>query len=285
MQEFLDDEAAGRWLAEFAPLMNFDEARTTAEIEKRVRLAQKLLAESRLVSVQPGSPQAAVYEQALRQLPQVEDDYRRRLSVVQPGHPLSLPDLDSLQDKLAEHAARAELGAQNPAFSGSLKLKTSPSNWGAALAMGVFGLGILGFTGFHATLMIGGMMKAVGPVALFLLLFYAIFFAAAFGMLYTGFLSGSEETVEFDGSKLTIRRKLGLIRSTKTHDIDPKVPATLARIDRASTNSKASRLIPVVQLTDTEGRPVNLAAGATDGQRQRTMEAVNAHLAGLRQGL
>jgi len=285
MQEFLDDEAAERWLAAFAPLMNFDEARTTAEIEKRVRLAQDLLAQSRAITVQPGSPQAAVYEQALRQLPLVEDDYRRRLSVVQPGHPLSLADLNSLQDKLAEHAARAELGVQDPASSGELKLKTSPSNWGAALAAGVFGLGILGFSGFHATLMIGGMMKAFGPIALALLLFYAIFFAAAFGMLYTGFLSGSEETIEFEGSKLVVSRKLGLIRSTKTYDIDPKIPATIARIDRASSNSRASRLIPVVQLTDVEGRSVNIAAGSNDGQRLRTLQAINAYLAGLRQTL
>ena len=152
---------------------------------------------------------ASTFNTALQQLDSVEGDLRRTLARLAPGDAAGLPDLQALNDRLAERKAREELGLSGEAIPAKLELLTSPTNWVQAGFMGLFSFGWLSFTTLHAFMMIGGLMKTVGYAALALLGFYAIFFAVGFGMLAAAILSATKEWTEFDGHAMTIRRKIG----------------------------------------------------------------------------
>lgn len=220
------------------------------------------------------------FEMAKSQLPSLEMDLRSRLSKLSPGDPESRPDLTRLQDRLAETAAKIEMGvAPTQDFGETLELKTSPANLAAGGAMFVFGTGWNAFTTFHAVLMIGGMSRAFGWGALALLAFYAIFWTVGIGMWVGAFTSAAEETVTFEGNRLTVARTLGPIRRKKTHTIDVATPGRLGTVSVQTNSRQGSLPAKAIVLTDVNGRAVNIALATTDAKREGLLKTINGYLA------
>ena len=224
----------------------------------------------------------STFDAAKAQLGSIEIDLRKHLSRLSPGDPESRPDLDALQERLAETAAKIEVGVSTTSQVGSrLEMITSPPNIGAAMGMMIFALGWNAFTTFHATLMIGGMYKAFGAAAFALLLFYAIFFSVGFAMLWGAFLAGAEESIELEGDQLIIKRKLLGFVHHKQHTLDLDTEARIGMAERTqmkSRNSNVPNLAKAIILTDTNGRPINLGFSTTDARRDEHCQKINLYL-------
>ncbi|HLO99030.1 MAG TPA: hypothetical protein VK171_10585, partial [Fimbriimonas sp.] len=262
-QEVRDE--ANAWLARFAPLVMPDAALSITGAEKQLATAQTLRAEADELVARLGALSAPhdielsdTVTSAVSHLPALESELRARLS----GNQI---DLDKLQARLAEREAKQELGLptgyQNPAI---LQLMTSPRNVVAAGGIGVFALGWNAFTLFHATLMIGGMYKAFGPVALFMLLFYSIFFGAGFFMAYATIDALSEETIDLQGHTLTVRKSLGKWIRTKTIELDPQTQAVVGTASMGFSNSNNKKPQRAILMTDSKGKEVSIGVGATE---------------------
>ncbi len=277
------------WLARFAPLVMDDSAVNDEELRNRLQLIERLGSEATELQPELESLDGLddvelrqTFRRAVTQLDSLQGDLRKRLARVAPGDPAGLVDLDVLQERLEERAARQEMGlATTQEIPSVLKLKTAPGNLAAAAFLGIFSLAWNAFTAFHATLMIGGMAKAFGWIALALLGFYAIFFTVGFGMAWGAFMTASTEEIELDGTSLTVRRRFASITKTKRHVLDPKSRArigegTLGWIQ--SGNNQRSRPTPAVVVTDLDGREISIGVNASAESRNRTMEQINAYL-------
>lgn len=282
-------EAVNSWVAQFVPLVMGSETLDYSGVKQRLTLAEQLSREIEHVTAQTSELDAirdgeliSTFRSARSQLGQIETDLRIRLGKLSPGDPESHADLTELQDRLAETAAKIEMGVTTAeSGSGPYQVVTSPPNYAAGGGMFIFGLGWNAFTLFHATVMIGGMYAAFGPAAFALLLFYAIFFAAGFGMWASAFVSAAEESIVLDRDQLTIHRKLGPISITKTKTIDV---TTDAFIGRAQTAVKNNNSVPVraVILTDDRGQAVNIAMSTTEGKKKELCREINARLAAVK---
>ena len=280
-------QEAHAWVARLAPLLEDDPAATEAELRERIARLEELHRTLPDVFLLKSSADeedqrlVGTVEKAARQMPTLEDRLRRRLALLAPGDPQSRVDLERVQEKLAELEARQELGLKPDAVpSGPLEMKTSPGSLAGGAFLGVFGLGWTAFTTVHAVVMIGGMWRAFGPLALALLLFYAIFWAVGFGMLGMAFAAASEESVRLDGNVLTVRRVLGPFARERAYVVDTKRPA---RVERVSSNApesgRTTSMMKAVVLTDVDGRPILLAAGTTSAKREEVVRRINAYLA------
>ncbi|MCX7798930.1 MAG: hypothetical protein N2109_01145 [Fimbriimonadales bacterium] len=281
---------AHAWMAQFAPLLSEDPALTDREIRERLQRLQTLertapdlfLLKS---SVDPEDQRLLdTLGAALRQIPALEEGLRRRLAQVAPGDPEGQVDLERLRERLAEIEAKRELGMEvGPQSPGSLQLKTSPGNIGGAVFLGLFGIGWTAFTTVHAVLLIGGMWRALGPLALALLPFYAIFWAVGIGMLAGAFHAAADESIELVGNVLRVRRSVAGFRSERTYVLDPTKPA---REERAAGSAGAfrsqSRLSKAIVLTDQDGRPIAIGMGTTSSHRAEMVRRINAFLAAVR---
>jgi uncharacterized membrane protein len=276
-QEVRDE--ANAWLARFAPLVMPNSALTVQSAEKQLLAAQMLREEADELLSRLGALSAAhdvelsdTVVTAVSHLPSLESELRARLSGGQ-------VDLDTLQARLAEREAKQELGLptgyQNPAV---LQLLTSPRNSVAAGGLGVAALGVNAFVLIHATIMIGGMYKAFGPVALFMLLFYAIFFGAGFAMAHAAIDALSDETIELQHRTLTVRKTLGKWIRVKTYELDPETQAVVgsATMNISSSNNKKPQRS--ILLTDAKGKEVSIAVGATEELKVRLAAQINEYL-------
>lgn len=280
-------EQVNAWVARFVPLVMGADPLDRKTTEDRLALTERLRDEAPEVALASARLDAvadhdllSTFRQARSQLPAIEQDLRRRLGRLAPGNPDSLADLDALQARLAENAAKIELGVptdhQVPAI---LAETTSPSNLPAGIGMFIFGLGWNGFTLFHAIFMIGGMWMAFGPLALLLLAFYAIFFAAGFAMWAGAFQAAAEESIQLSGPVLTVTRTLGPIVRQNEHLLDPRSKATIGRFQKTSGDSESRATYGrAVILTDIEGKPVHLAVQTTDARRKDLRDKLNAYL-------
>jgi len=110
------EESARQWLARFAPYVyaltveNADDCR--AQIERLRGLSVEAGPLVRALETEPSADPALLgtLRQAVSTLGGIEDDLRRKLAKLAPGDPAALVDLDDLRERLAERAARAELG-------------------------------------------------------------------------------------------------------------------------------------------------------------------------------
>jgi len=284
-------ENADRWLAIFAPMLEFDQAGTAKEMERRIKLLRQLRSNSAEVQRALSSSEEVgaadrldVVTKATQQLDSIEDEYQKRLAVEQPGHALSMANLDALKDKLAENAARMEVGADilTP-FEGHLEIETAKGSLAAAAGVGIFATGWLSFTTLHAVLMIGGMARAIGWGALALLAFYAIFYFAGFAMAYGAFIAGSNETVSIDGTRLVWLRKWGPIRMRREYELDATQRAQIGKAQLGNSNNKAGTA--VVQLVDAAGKTINIGAGSNLQQLQKIQQQLNGYLVGVARSL
>lgn len=293
MQSFLDPEKeqtrdeANAWVARFAPLVMSDEVFTETEVRQRIAACQSLSAEgqslqARLNSIADTDPELlSTFEKALGQLDSLESDFRKHLARLKPGDPEGIADLESVNEKLAERMARQEIGMDTAReIPDILEMKVAPGNKAAAVGLGVFGLGWNAFTAFHATLMIGGMSQAFGPMAFFLLAFYAIFFFAGIGMWVAAVNTGSAEYISLEGRSLTVRKSLGPWNKERHYTLAPDATAEIAEMEIAQVRNSRTppKPTPVVQLHDVEGNPIGLGATSTDAQRRQTRDKINAYL-------
>lgn len=281
-------ELANAWVARFAPLVMGDEALTDQDVRARLALVEELRRQAPGVKSAIGILEGVEYLEIVQtfrnaesQLDSIEADLRKRLARLAPGDPAGLVDLDALQERLSERAARQEMGLPTSTEIPSvLEAKTSPGNPAGAAFMGLFGLGWNSFTAFHATLMIGGMMKAFGLAALALLGFYSIFFAVGIGLLISAFKMAASEFLRLDGHGLTITQKFGPISRTKRYQLDPTSRAAIGEADfggfrSSNTRSKTS---PALLLVDTQGRQVTFAQTAATTVREQLRDKINAYL-------
>lgn len=277
---------AHRWLARFAPLLEDPERLDAAACRRRLDRIASLRDEGEAIvsglELHRGHEEEELLQtvqQALPQLPGMQADLQRRLGVLAPGDPAGMVDLDALRTKMAEAAARREVEQLVPsAVTGeTLEETTSPANLGAALFAGLFGFGILSFITVHAVLMIGGLSRAIGGFALFLLGFYAIFFGAAGTILYGAFRMACRETILLTGHRLTLRRDfLGLSRET----VYPLGADSEAYVTRANTQFGNNRGVhgTEVAILDERGREVRFATGRSDGEQRRLVTRINDYL-------
>lgn len=228
---------------------------------------------------EPGDMElASTFGNAVTQLPSIEADFRSRLASQRfPGPRV---DLESIQERLAEREAQQELGIPTSVHNAlSLSMQTSPRNIGAAIGVGIFALGWNAFTLMHAVLMIGGMWKAMGPVALFLLLFYAIFFGAGFAMAWATIEALSVEEIELTGRSLVIKKTLGKWVRTKMINLDPESRAVVG-IAQSGIRTNSNNRVPqrAVLMTDATGKEVVFGAGSTEEMKNRIARQVNEYL-------
>lgn len=274
------------WVARLAPLLEEDPAATESELRERIARVEELRRTLPDVFLLKASVEDSdrrlveTVERAARHLPVLEETLRRRLALLAPGDSESRVDLERIQDKLAQLEALQELGLKPEVVpAGPLEMKTSPGNLGGGAFLALFGLGWTAFTTVHALFMIGGMWRAFGPFALALLLFYGIFWAVGLGMLGLALATASEESIRLDGSTLTVRRRLGPFRQERTYLVDVRRAARVERVSGAATEGvRQSGWRKAVVLTDTEGRPIVLAAGTTSAQRDEVVRRLNAYL-------
>ena len=151
----------------------------------------------------------------------------------------------------------------------------------AGIGMGIFGLGWTAFTTLHAFFMIGGMMKAMGPVAFAMLGFYAIFWAVGVGMFMSAFNMAAQETISLEGDTLTITKTLGPIRRAKQHRINPKLQVRIGTTEKQVSHGRG-RSVPMkvaaIIFTSEDGRPIAVATGTTDANREVMLRQIQAHL-------
>lgn len=282
------DRAEG-WIARFAPLVMEDAALSEGDVRSRLELLDTLRQQAPTVKQDIDSLQgvehielAQTFRQAEAQLGSLESDLRRRLARLAPGDPEGLVDLDVLRDRLSQRSARQEMGLPtDQEIPAVLEMKTGPGNLAAAGFLGVFSLGWNAFTAFHATMMIGGMAKAFGPLAFALLGFYAIFFLVGFGMLYAALNAASSESIELRGHELTVLKKLGSWTRKKVYALDPKMRATIGEVESTtirSSNSNSSRPVPSVVVVDVEGRSIGIAQAAAPAMRDQVRDRINSYL-------
>jgi hypothetical protein len=281
-------ELANAWVARFEPLVMGDDTLTDEDVRARLKLVDDLRREAPGVKSAISGLEGVEYLELIQtfrnaegQLNSIEGDLRKRLARLAPGDPAGLVDLDALQERLSERAARQEMGLPTSTEIPSvLEAKCSPGNIGGAAFMGLFGLGWNSFTAFHATLMIGGMMKAFGIAALALLGFYSIFFAVGIGMLIGAFKMAASEFLRLDGHNLTITQRFGPISRTKRYELDPASRATIGEAEFGGFRPSNSRTktTPALLLVDTQGRQVSFAQTAASTVREQLRDKINAYL-------
>jgi len=279
-------DEANAWVARFAPLVMEDSSLTEADVRKRMATIHQLRGtgtalRDRLLSV--GGPSevelTGTLAAAVDQLDSVEDDLRRRLAALAPGDPAGMVDLDRLRDKLAERAAQNEAGMiSNLAQPAQLELEITKGNKAGAAAAGLFALVWNGFTLVHAIFMIGGMFMAFGWVALFMLLFYSIFFAAGAAITMSAVNTASTESVSIDGFEMTVSKKLGGWVRKKTYKLSPRTRAEVG-VNNQGARFNNRRSTPAIIMGDEFGNQINLGEHASDIQRTTACEKINAYLA------
>ena len=285
------EESARSWLARFSPyvyaLSVSDAADCRAQLERlrglRSEAGPLLSALEAEADVDPAL--SGTMRQAVDTLGSIEDDLRRRLGKLAPGDADALVDLDDLRERLAERAARAELGESEGLSEGAVWSHcVSGGNWGAAAAMLGFGTAWNAFTGVHATFMIGGMAQAFGWPAYFLLLFYALFFGAGLSMWAGGVESACRQELEMDGSRLTTVKTLGRWVRRRSWDLDPLQEAAVVdgvqRLASGGFSFQTNGRVPVggVRVTDTAGKDVWVGQGLDAARLDILAKRINAQL-------
>jgi hypothetical protein len=279
-------DAANAWVAEFAPLVMDESVLTPGRLRERIALIDRLREQGpavrdKLVGCEDADTTLlTTIENALGQLPSIEDDLRRQLGRTAPGDPAGQPDLDALNARLAERLARQEVGLPTGLdIPEQLDILTAAPNWAGAAFAGLFGFGWTSFTTVHAIFMIGGMLKAFGWAALALLGFYSIFFFVGFAILAAAVGTASEESIQLDGNQLTVRWKLfGWVRK-RQYTLAPGVRASVGPADGMSWRStRNNRPTVAVILTDVKGKVIALAGNSNDPQRKLLRDRINAYL-------
>ncbi|MFN3648694.1 MAG: hypothetical protein ACK47B_03855 [Armatimonadota bacterium] len=287
---------ASQWLARYSPLLDPPETLSAKECRERLELIPELTRDGAEVEAElqadPNADERLLdaVRDARTELDGLETGLRQRLGFLSPGDPAGVVDVDRFRDRLAEAAARREVGkVAGSALPHRLELQTARPNWGTAAFMGVFAFGWLSFTTFHAFMMIGGFATAFGWFALALLGFYAIFFFAGFAMAATALRAASREEITLERRTLTVRRRFPLWTTERVYELPKGAQAYVT----LSQNSQVGRRHPPrhhdyhhstpttteVALLAENGTEVRLAAGQPEPEQERLVETLNEYLA------
>lgn len=145
--------------------------------------------------------------------------------------------------------------------------------------MFLFGLVWNGFTTVHAVLMIGGLWQTAGPLALFLLLFYVLFWAVGLAMWSGAYLAGSEESFSLAGSRLTVLRRFAGWESRREYKVDVREKARFVRNEKRTGNRGPLGAGVALGLKSMDGKRVSLLAPSEPARRKELLGTVNAYLA------
>jgi hypothetical protein len=229
-------ERANRYLAQFAPLLEMPLPDNAIEAQKRLQVLGPLRDEANFLLI--GLRNALSDEdieiretvrETLSHLESMHQDCRAMQCLEQDS--VSIPDL---REKMAERSARKEVEEiTGVALPNTQNILLAPRSIAGFLGMGAFALFWNGFTLVHATFMIGGMYKAVGPAALFLLLFYALFFGAGFAMIAGALNSLATHTLTLSGNQLCITRDFGFTKKERLCSLTRE-----CRVERLATPVK-----------------------------------------------
>ncbi len=284
-----DRDQANRWLARFAPLVRGMDTLSAKYCRSRLEALELLrpgvalgLASLRASHETEDGELLTTLESAEVQLDMIETSLKRRLASLSPGDPEGMVDLASLRKDLAEVAARHEVeeAVGVEPRPQRLELRISNGNLAAAGFMGLFSVGWLSFTTVHAIFMIGGMMRAFGPLALLLLGFYALFFAVGIGMGAAAVASACREEIELDGRSLSIRRSLLGFSWVKEYTLAANASirqeqSTQMRQQGAATKNK------VLVVETAPGSQVKFGAGCSPERQREHLKRINEYLKGI----
>ncbi|WP_309709627.1 hypothetical protein [Armatimonas sp.] len=266
---------AERWLTRFAPLLETpldSSSETLRQLKELRKEGEKCIPELSAWATEDDQILLTTLRDALEHLKAKEASLRPQLS--ESGGALNLTELRA---KLAEASARQELG-ETPLVPQELELLLTGGNLAAAAGTGFFALFWNGFTLVHATFMIGGMWKAFGPVALFLLAFYALFFGVGFTMVKAALDAASKEELLLRGTTLTIRKTLGLWVREKVLELGPQ---SRAGLDLPLMRAKGSRTMAIT-INDAQGRTHQCGAVAPEHLKSDYVRQLNAYLVAQR---
>ena len=272
-----------RWVAQFAPLVMDEKTLTPDEARRKVDLVRRLREESDQLQVAKSTVTSLddaellnTFQLAVRQLPQLEADLRRHLNLLAPGDPEPRPCLTTLQDRLQEKAARQEMGLSNLEADQPVEAKTAEPSVATAAGIGIFALGWNGFTLFHATMMLGGMIKSFGFLANLMGLFYLPFLAVGVLMIAGVVFSLCSETIRLDGHQLTVTYRWGRLTYLRKHQID--VNQLVKQSEVLDSDTERMKKQDQIEFTDVKGKPIRLARGLSQSARESLIQELNAHI-------
>jgi hypothetical protein len=282
-------QRAGQWLSRFLPLLDDPRTLDAPECRSRLETAAELREEGRDVldsltraGLGDDAP-TSLFREALAELDHAEEEIRKRLGAITPGDHEGIADLEMVRRRLAEAAARREV-RETAGWQWSesgLELTSSHANPAAAAGLGIFSLGWLGFTTFHAVMMIGGMARVFGLLSLFLLAFYAIFFMAGFAMAYGAFRAAAEEKLALRGRTLTLTRRLCGRSWERRYRLGPNSRARLVNQRFGSSSSEGSQQpLQEIEIRDEDGRGIRFGTLESRDEYEELVRQINSYLAG-----
>jgi hypothetical protein len=263
---------AERWLTRFAPFLETSlepDVETLRQLKELRQEGEKCIPELSAWATEDDQILLATLRDALNHLKAKEASLRPQLS--ESGGALNLTELRS---KIAEASARQELG-ETEVVPKSLELLLTGGNLVAAAGIGMFGLFWNSFTLVHATFMIGGMWKAFGPMALFLLAFYSLFFGVGFMMAKNALDTASKEELLLQEGTLTIRKTLGFWVRAKKIVLGPQ---SRVGLEVPQVRQKGSRAM-VITVNDAEGKSHQFGLTAPEHLKSEYVRQLNAILA------
>lgn len=272
---------ANRWLAKFAPLLDVQETDSGSTLRYRLKTLQELKSEgesTRQIIHAHDLVLADTVAKALGQLPQIEDDIRDKLGFLEPGNPEGNVDVDALRDRLAAREAQAEVESSFGELPNAAQPLTVHGNPVAGAGLGLFGLAWTSFTSFHAFFMIGGAFRQFGFPALGLLLFYSLFFAVGFGMLYGAWRSAAKEEIDLEDGALVQKLSLGFTKLRKRVEF---IGRPVARVERSKVQQEG-KTNWVVNVWDDKGMRISLASAADRQKQNLVASRLNAHFSRIR---
>ena len=205
-------------------------------------------------------------DEAIRHLPDMILDAEAHITYLETGAANAEDAAEQLREKLARRAAQTEVNdIIGKEIEQPLQATTRHRNIPAAIAMGIFGIAWTSFTTVHAFFMISGMMQAFGWAALFLLLFYSMFWAAGFGMLATSAASLGTETIDLYDGTLTSTFNLFGYKRVKKIAIDTSYRAKVVKVTwggiQLQNSNRRSAPQWCIEVRDTAGAKHQVSKG------------------------
>jgi len=204
-------------------------------------------------------------DEAIRHLPDMIQDAEAHITYLETGAANAEDAAEQLREKLARRAAQSEVNdIIGKGFEQSLQATTRQRNIPAAIGTGLFGLAWTSFTTVHAFFMISGMMQAFGWAAMFLLLFYSLFWAVGLGMLATSAASLGTETIDVYDGTLTSTFNLFGFKRVKKIAIDTSYRAKVVKSTWGPMVQQSNRRAApqwCIEVRDTAGTKHQISKG------------------------
>ncbi|MFM7188799.1 MAG: hypothetical protein ACKO14_13380, partial [Armatimonadota bacterium] len=227
---------AYQWMTRMSPLVletppstKTAAKRHLADLQQQLQTGRQLYQDIATAGLNPTI--VTSIEQAIRHLPDMIQDAEAHITYLETGAANAEDAAEQLREKLARRAAQTEVDdIIGKGFEQPLQATTRYRNIPAAIGTGIFGIAWTSFTTVHAFFMIGGMMQAFGWAALFLLLFYSLFWAVGLGMLATSAASLGTETIDLYDGTLTSTFNLFGYKRIKKVAIDTSYRARVTKV-------------------------------------------------------